>query len=44
MSLDTRVLHHDHDTGKPVAIVCNLCNMREASLFKFSIKQNENIY
>jgi len=44
MTLHTKVLHHDHNTGKPIAIVCNLCNIRESSCFNFSIKQNENIF
>jgi len=42
--LNPKVLHHDHNTGKPIAIVCNLCNIRESSCFNFSIKQNENIF
>ena len=48
MTPDTKVLHHDHDTGNPIAIVCNLCNIKEGEFLKekynFSIRQNENIY
>ena len=48
MTNNTKVLHHDHNTNKPIAIVCNLCNIREGEFLKdkynFSIKQNENIY
>ena len=42
MTLDTKVLHHNHDTDKPIAIVCNLCNIKEGCN-KILIKQNENI-
>ena len=48
MTNNTKTLHHNHDLGTPIAIVCNLCNIKEGEFLKdrynFSIKINENIY